>query len=486
MSTFQALMALSATQTRESQSAVQTAIQERQRKEELRRKQQEERDRKEQEMEKKLRLKRFEDQKREEERLKRQEEARKAKEAELQRREEEQRDALRYGPKKAKTATTGGGTPKWPSSQSSNREGVRKTKIPGDEDDDDSAPEFLTREEKRERKLQQERRKLFQPTKRTTQSSAYTKSGRRLPGGAVDIATTSQSLDAGSKNQSIRERIAAMPNTLTKLNTVKRDTRTIDEIYRTGRKRKSKSSMATRPASSTIGLVLPRKKNKRRSHPPPPPLFHRHLAQILLLPVSIRTDICQLVPLTMISEGSNYAATSSQKKTTKPSNPKPISTKPSASSSAGPKSATSATRPNGSDKYAKPSNIPSAKISKISASAPPRNNGSFSKKRTRSPSRSPTPPPYKKRALSPELTNDISSTIWQMFGKKRDNYVGMDVLSDDEDMEADATLLEREEMLSARIAKREEEQAIEEERRHEEEKRRRKKDKEARDRRGGN
>jgi len=33
-----------------------------------------------------------------------------------------------------------------------------------------------------------------------------------------------------------------------------------------------------------------------------------------------------------------------------------------------------------------------------------------------------------------------------MFGKKRDKYTGMDVFSDDEDMEADADDLEREEM----------------------------------------
>lgn len=32
-----------------------------------------------------------------------------------------------------------------------------------------------------------------------------------------------------------------------------------------------------------------------------------------------------------------------------------------------------------------------------------------------------------------------------MFGKNRDAYVGRDVLSDDEDMEADADALEREE-----------------------------------------
>ena len=97
---------------------------------------------------------------------------------------------------------------------------------------------------------------------------------------------------------------------------------------------------------------------------------------------------------------------------------------------------------------------------------------------------------------------DISQEIWKMFGKDRRTYVDRDVFSDDEDMEADATALEREEKMrcvcffvvcfwngnrcvddcvlifSARIAKREEMAALEEERRHEEEKRQRKKERE--------
>jgi protein SPT2 len=44
------------------------------------------------------------------------------------------------------------------------------------------------------------------------------------------------------------------------------------------------------------------------------------------------------------------------------------------------------------------------------------------------------------------LPEDISSTIWNLFGRKRDKYIGMDVFSDDEDMEADADDLEHEEM----------------------------------------
>jgi len=65
-----------------------------------------------------------------------------------------------------------------------------------------------------------------------------------------------------------------------------------------------------------------------------------------------------------------------------------------------------------------------------------------------------------------------------MFGKNKSQYMSRDVFSDEEDMEADASDLEREEHVSARIAKREELLAQEAERRHEEEKRRRKKERE--------
>jgi len=55
-------------------------------------------------------------------------------------------------------------------------------------------------------------------------------------------------------------------------------------------------------------------------------------------------------------------------------------------------------------------------------------------------------------------------------------------MSDDEDMEADATALEIEEYRSARMAKEEDEAALEEEKRHETEKRHRKKEKVIRER----
>lgn len=74
--------------------------------------------------------------------------------------------------------------------------------------------------------------------------------------------------------------------------------------------------------------------------------------------------------------------------------------------------------------------------------------------------------------------DDISSQIWKLFGKDKDDYMRRDVFSDDEDMEADAHDLEREEMRSARLARKEDVEAEMEEKRREEEKRRRKRERE--------
>jgi protein SPT2 len=73
--------------------------------------------------------------------------------------------------------------------------------------------------------------------------------------------------------------------------------------------------------------------------------------------------------------------------------------------------------------------------------------------------------------------------IWSIMnpGRERSNYLARDVVSDDEDMEADLNVLEREEALSRKIAKKEEEEAEEEERRHAEEKKRKKKEREMRE-----
>ncbi|KAH0585492.1 hypothetical protein H2248_008729 [Termitomyces sp. 'cryptogamus'] len=229
MMSFQDLMALSHTQTEQAEKDVQIALAERTRKEELKRKKAEEQDRKEQELARKRRMMIFEEEKRQRERQLKREQEQAAIEAERRKRAEMERNSYQHGPKKAKVLSDGS-APKWPSSASQDRtrEEVRKRRLP-DDDDDSSAPEFLTREEKRQRKQQQEMRRLFHPTKRS--GASQSKPGKRLPGGAVDVMTGPQSAsNASSSTKSVRERLTAMPNTLTKLNTVKRDTRTIDEI----------------------------------------------------------------------------------------------------------------------------------------------------------------------------------------------------------------------------------------------------------------
>ena len=102
MTSWQALMALSATHTQQTKAAVESQLAERQRREAQKRKEIEEKERRERELEAKLRLKRLEEQKREQERAERLERERQSKEREMQRRLEQERDALLYGLRKAK------------------------------------------------------------------------------------------------------------------------------------------------------------------------------------------------------------------------------------------------------------------------------------------------------------------------------------------------------------------------------------------------
>jgi protein SPT2 len=228
MSGFAALMALSASQTKESQSAVQAALVQRQRKEEIRRKQQEEQERKEHEMEVQRRLKHFENEKKERERQQRLEQERKEMEQILRRREEAQRDALRYGPKKSKVQS-GGDSPKWPTSNIHTREDARARES---DDNDSVGTKALTREELRRQKELARMRREYNTQKRSSAGGGYHRASRRLPGGALDVmaSSPSPSPDVGASSQSVKERIASIPNALTKLNVNKRDTRTIDEI----------------------------------------------------------------------------------------------------------------------------------------------------------------------------------------------------------------------------------------------------------------
>jgi protein SPT2 len=449
-------MALSASQTKESQSAVQIALLQRQRNEELQRKKREESDRKEREEAAKLRQKRFEDEKKQRElQLKRETEMRRMEE-EQARREEEQRNALVYGPKKTKSGS------KWPTSSGISKE-VRKRRSPSDEENGSSSGSpamALTREEKRQRRVEYEMRRGY-AFKRAATSSGYSKAGRRLPGGAID-ATSAPTSDSCNNSQSVKARLAALPNTLTKLNVHKRDTRTIDEILQDRAKAKTatldgddakefndwfgKGKKDTGKTSTQVSTAAPSRASSSSNSPGP----------------SASRSVNSGASKTSITPKSAVLSFS------KTSQSKGADTSQSLKTEVKPKS--TATFP------------PSMKSQACKPSSAARSAGP-TKKRPRSPSSSLSPPPPKRRPASAEVES-YSSEIWKLFGKDRSKYVQQDVYSDDEDMEVGAGVLEREELRSARLAKKEDEAALEQEKRHEEEKRRKKKEREMKERRG--
>lgn len=232
MTSFASLMALSATHTRESQQAVQSALQDRKRKEALQRKQQEEREAKEREQARLLRLQIFEEEKRQKAKQERLEAEQKAKEAAREKKEEEHRNSLLYGPKKASKLSMG--SPKYPVSAAGARDAVRKQQL---SDDEDSGSVALTRDEIRRQKVEREMKRQFGSSKRSGHSSGgHRKSSKSLPGGAVNIVvnangkqTTSSALPESSSGKSLKERLTQGPNTLTLLRTQARDRRTVDE-----------------------------------------------------------------------------------------------------------------------------------------------------------------------------------------------------------------------------------------------------------------
>ncbi|KAI0059267.1 hypothetical protein BV25DRAFT_1860900 [Artomyces pyxidatus] len=453
---FSALMAYSHMKTQESERAVQVALAERKRKEALRRKQQEEFEQKQRELEAQLRLRHFEDEKKEKERQARRERELEAKRLEAQRREEEQRQTLLHGPKKAKA-----GGPRYPTSNSSARDDLRRRRFPSD--DEDSASTALTREEKRERRLANEYR--FGPTRRPSSAAGYGKAGKRLPGGAIDVATpppssTPPDVAAGS----VRARLSAMPNTLTKLNVVKRDTRTIDEILRDRAKAREVKTLDGDEAKE----------------------FHDWFGA--------KPKADKDAASAKKARSSRSASVSDSRSTTPAAFPKPSAPSPKKAPPPKPARPSSSKAPASSSK-AQPASLSSIRMPKVTApvkssaqkvppssKSVPTSSKPTLKKRPRSPSLSDSEfsdsdsPPRRRRQKS--AIPDISAEIWSLFGKNRDAYVSRNVESDDEDMEVDVRDLEKEELKSARLAKREDLAAEEEERRREEEKRKRKKERE--------
>lgn len=307
-------------------------------------------------------------------------------------------------------------------------------------------------------------KRLYGGAKKPGSASAgsYQKVGRKLAGGAVDIIIDpTASSGGGSEYKSVKERLIAQQNTLVKLNANKRDTRTIDEIvtqramarqhktlegeqaaqfddwFGVKKKDKEKEKLNSRPSSVGPAPTPPSQVKKpvppsaRAVAPPPRPT---------------QRPVAYPPPRASVS--------------TKHSNDRPLDRVKSAA----------------------------AKSAKRSSIEPIRSSRDVPKKRQRSMTRSESPPPKRRHHREydsedldedeDEETGGLRNEIWQLFGRDRSKYVARDVLSDDDDMEADTRALEREEKASARAAAREEQLALEEERRHEEEKRRRKKERE--------
>ena len=442
MTSFASLMALSATHTKESQRVVEDALQERRRKEAQQKKQQEEREAKEKERERKMLIKRFEDEKREQERLQRLEVQRQAQQLTLQRREEVQRDALRYGPKKAaklagKHSSGSRDSPNWPSSSSSNRDAVRKPSAP-DDDDDGPSGLALTREELRERKHQAHLQKTFKTTKRSTVTGGYSRHGNKFAGGVLDIKTSGTTGDL-SAGQSVKKRLTSLPITLKVLGGKKKDRRSELEMFYDSKKKRSGQVLEGDEARNFDGYFSLTRKEKAR--------LKREQAASASATTSgadssgsseMRFQI--LIFFFFIGIGSGERSPPTSLNESPSSNPLPATSVISKQSHATP------SHPRGASKQVLSSTSSTSKVtipktSQANTTIPRASSTAHSRpKRHRSPSLSESPPPKKRH-----IDLNISSTIWKMFGKDRQQYTSQNVFSDDEDMEADATILEREE-----------------------------------------
>ncbi|KLO10833.1 hypothetical protein SCHPADRAFT_942553 [Schizopora paradoxa] len=498
---FADLMALSVSQTREAAREAQALLDAKKAREEAIRKEQVERMKKEKEIRMRRVAREMEEARLKEEQERKAEEEKRKREEQKLRHEEEQKRALIYGPKANKSNGAGG---------KANGAARSAPRGKGSKSDDEleAGAMALTREEKRQKKLNADLNKGWSTaTRKSTSGGAYSKHGRVLKGGAIDATTSnvfSYAPTAGTEHLSVKERIAATPNYLQRLNTVKRDTRTIDEIMRDRQKAREAKVLAGDEAKEFHDWFS----SKPKKDP---------LSAVQKLsssqPSASSTPTRGLTPIPASSSQPKSSATTpaappspnkpSANNSTRPSQrpsprPEPVVSQPKtkitlvkpqqASTSllgkTAIKSATPAPPPKTSSQPVKSSNYAST-----SAQSRPRSSSGSVKKRAFSESldddsdfesRSPSPP-YKKRAHSTSAKNDLSSQIWQMFGKDRSRYMKADVYSDEEDdMEVDADALRREELRSARIAKKEDEEALREETRHEEEKRRKRKEKERR------
>ena len=468
-------MAISASNTQASQRAAQQALAEKKRKEEEEMRKRAERDRKEKELENRLRLKHFEDEKREREKKEREERLNEEKERLREKKEAMARDKLLGNVKKPSRSRS----PSYPSVSSGSRDELRKKRLPSEDEDDGGS--FLTREEKRERRKIADLKFGAGRTKRVTVGNGASQRSRRvLPGGGVDLGGTDPGQNsAGGSSQSVKARLAAMPNTLQKLNVNKRDTRTIDEIIR-DRERNKQGTVLNGDQAKEFNDWFGKKKDTTG--------LANKTAALDLSANDSRSGTPTLsanpLPSSTLNKKPSTASLPSFSKTKDMM--KPSSSRTTPTSRAGPSSKSTGS--------GAPKPRPSSVHMPSSAGKKHRRSESFSEDEEEYDS-----PPSKKR-YAPPAQDDYRSEIWKLFGKDRSSYVNNTVDSDEDEMEADAMDLEREEMrrfvvtrtcgplrvlmvicvrvFSARLARKEDEQALREEKMHEFEKRKKKMERE--------
>ena len=419
-STFATLMAISASNTQASQRAAQQALAEKKRKEEEELRKRAEREKKEKELEARLRLKHFEDEKRDRERKEREERLHEEKERLREKKEAMVRDKLLGNLNKAASRSR---SPSYPTVNSGSRDDLRRKRLPSDDEDEDT---FLTREEKRERKRIADLKFGGRSKRVTVGNGASQRSIRVLPGGAVDSGIVDVGQNSpGSSSQSIKARLAAMPNTLQKLNVNKRDTRTIDEIVR-DRERSKEGRVLNGEQAKEFNDWFGKKKDSTG-------LTNKTAALNLSANGSrsgTPTASNKPVSGSALNKKSSTTSLPPFGKSKDPLKPSPPKTTP--TSRPGPSS-----RPSGS---AAVKQRPSSAHIPPSAGKKHRRSESFSEGEEEYDS-----PPSKKR-YAPTAQDDYRSEIWKLFGKDRSRYVNDGVDSDEDDMEADAMDLEREEM----------------------------------------
>jgi protein SPT2 len=241
---------------------------------------------------------------------------------------------------------------------------------------------------------------------------------------------------------------------LTKLNVVKRDTRTIDEILQ-DRAKAREAKILDGDDAREFNDWFGGSKKKESPKKPVLPTTGSAPSSGANTPTSLNSAYAAYQWLANVF---SFSAVEASSATPSAAGAVAMKTGLSKSSTAGTKNGSTlklsplpktkhTSIPSGSKVISGPSKVPAKSIPKTTSGG---RSDPSSRKRSHSlsfsTSISPSPPPAKRRVPPEASSHDaVKDEIWKMFGKDRNKYVGRDVISDDEDMEADATALEMEE-----------------------------------------